>query len=305
MPAPDLLPWYVDQRLSLLGLVVLLVFALGTELVVRGDALTRRVLLQRLRLYVLGALFGAVAIWAFTVQHRREARRTWGRPLHVAVVLLAQGPLERPVVEAFQKGAARASTFIKQERARYEPKAGPSMYFHVFGPSRPAQALPAPAGTSVLDRLTFRIALLRYLHAVDAALDLPSDRFDERMYVLAKPPTTERAPRFVEGIGEAGGEFGVISVDLDLGMVEQAWIAVIHEVLHTLGANDKFDDEGHALVPEGLVEPRKVPPYPQRFAEIMVGELPLAPATGRLATGLSEVAVGALTAREIGWGAAR
>jgi hypothetical protein len=44
-----------------------------------------------------------------------------------------------------------------------------------------------------------------------------------------------------------------------------------------------------------------VAPYPQRYAEIMVGELPLAPGEGRLPASAAELGVGPDTAAEIGW----
>jgi hypothetical protein len=77
-----------------------------------------------------------------------------------------------------------------------------------------------------------------------------------------------------------------------------------HEALHTLGATDKYDAAGHAVDPAGLAEPERQPTYPQRFAELMVGELPLAPGAGRLPSTAEELAVGPATAAEIGWTAA-
>jgi hypothetical protein len=145
------------------------------------------------------------------------------------------------------------------------------------------------------------LRLLRVLRAIDRRVSLASERYDERMYVHARRALPGRSARFVEGVGEAGGEVGVVSVDLDASMVPAAWTAVIHEVLHTLGASDKYDATGRALYPDGFVEPARVPVYPQQLAEIMVGEIPLAPNRGKLPLSLDQLRVGAATAREIGW----
>jgi hypothetical protein len=61
------------------------------------------------------------------------------------------------------------------------------------------------------------------------------------------------------------------------------------------------DAGGHATVPAGLAEPDLVPRFPQRMAELMVGEVPLGPAGGRLPASAAEVGVGPVTAAEVGW----
>jgi hypothetical protein len=312
-PAPDLRPWYFEQRLALLGVVVGLVALFALELYLRGANVSTRVALQRARMFVLLCVFGVVAVWGFGRQARREARRSWGRPLHVAVVLLCPEPLDEPVVQAFRQAAGSATRFVQIERARYASDVllargtapfdrGPPIYFHVLGPIAPETmpATPAP-GSSLWSELAQHLALLRTLRAIDRQVGLASERYDERMYVHARRAQPGRAARFVEGVGEAGGEVGVVSVDLDVSMVQAAWTAVIHEVLHTLGASDKYDASGRALYPDGFAEPARVPPYPQRLAEIMVGEIPLAPDRGKLPLTLDQVRVGASTAREIGW----
>ena len=77
---------------------------------------------------------------------------------------------------------------------------------------------------------------------------------------------------------------------------------VAHEVLHTLGATDKYDRRtGQPLVPAGLGEPELEPLFPQQFGEIMAGRIATAPDTAVMADGLDEMLVGALTGLEIGW----
>jgi hypothetical protein len=76
-------------------------------------------------------------------------------------------------------------------------------------------------------------------------------------------------------------------------------VALLHELLHLVGATDKYDAQGHAVGTEGLAEPSLG--LHQRRAELMVGEVPTGPSQGRLAQSLDEVAVGAATAREVRW----
>ena len=79
-------------------------------------------------------------------------------------------------------------------------------------------------------------------------------------------------------------------------------VVVAHELMHTLGATDKYD-----LVtllpsfPGGYAEPEAEPRYPQRLAEVMAGRVALSPGEARMAESLDEVVVGPVTAAEIGW----
>jgi len=118
--------------------------------------------------------------------------------------------------------------------------------------------------------------------------------------VVAVPPDQD-APRFAEGIGEQGGEQGVVRARFDEGGAVLAAAAIFHEAFHCLGASDKYDPLGHAVLPAGLVEPDLLPRFPQRLAELMVGEVPLGPGTGRLPLSVAELGIGPVTAAEVGW----
>ena len=105
----------------------------------------------------------------------------------------------------------------------------------------------------------------------------------------------------MEGTSQEGGKIGLVEVELDGTMIDFALFVAAHELLHTLGATDKYDAAGHTLVPSGLAEPDKWPPYPQRFAEAMARNVPLGPAEERPPASLDELSIGSATAREIGW----
>jgi hypothetical protein len=107
--------------------------------------------------------------------------------------------------------------------------------------------------------------------------------------------------RFVEGASEQGGTVGTVHIDLDEGMVDYGLFVITHELMHTLGATDKYDAAGHILAPMGLAEPERAPLYPQRYAEIMTRGRAIDAFTEAPPERLSELAVGPATAREIGW----
>lgn len=78
-------------------------------------------------------------------------------------------------------------------------------------------------------------------------------------------------------------------------------IVIAHELLHTVGATDKYDAQNRALFPIGYADPDQSPLYPQTAAEIMVGRIPLSETEMRMADSLDECIIGEQTAREINW----
>jgi hypothetical protein len=77
---------------------------------------------------------------------------------------------------------------------------------------------------------------------------------------------------------------------------------IAHELLHTLGATDKYDlVTGLPAYPAGFADPGQVPLYPQSRAELMAGRIPASERAAEIAPSLGHVAIGPATALEIGW----
>jgi hypothetical protein len=73
-------------------------------------------------------------------------------------------------------------------------------------------------------------------------------------------------------------------------------------LLHTLGATDKYDlHSTQPIYPDGYAEPNATPRYPQRFAELMGGRVPISPTASEIPDSLNDVLMGRITAAEIGW----
>ena len=173
--------------------------------------------------------------------------------------------------------------------------------FSVFGPVTVDRVPPETPDTPTLTALG-RHAYEQWCwtRAVDDASALPTRAFDSRIYLVVSAPK-DASRSWVEGESELGGRVGVARVELDDSMADLALFVVTHELFHTLGASDKYDATGRSLVPDGLVEPARVPRYPQRFAEVMARNVPLSPTLERPPDSLSQLGVGSATAREIGW----
>ena len=79
-------------------------------------------------------------------------------------------------------------------------------------------------------------------------------------------------------------------------------VVVAHELLHTLGATDKYDlATGQPLHPLGFAEPDRKPLYPQSQAELMAGRIPIDPHLSSMPHSLASVVIGPATALQIGW----
>lgn len=98
------------------------------------------------------------------------------------------------------------------------------------------------------------------------------------------------------------GLIGVVNLFADKAMNGSNDVVIAHELLHTLGATDKYE-LGTSLpsYPLGFAEPDQKPLYPQRFAELMGGRVPLTPTTAAIPDSLDFVVIGPATAVEISW----
>jgi len=79
-------------------------------------------------------------------------------------------------------------------------------------------------------------------------------------------------------------------------------LVAAHELLHTLGATDKYDmDTLEPIWPDGYADPTQFPLYPQTRAEIMSGRLQVSPGWLLLPPSLDHAVIGPATAIEINW----
>lgn len=121
-----------------------------------------------------------------------------------------------------------------------------------------------------------------------------------KIFVLYHDPNTH--PRLAHSLGLEKGLVGVVNAYAERSYDGSNRVVITHELLHTLGATDKYDPgNGQPVFPEGYVDPDKKPVFPQTLAEIMAGKIPVSKATSRMPKGLDETIIGRITAREINW----
>jgi len=121
---------------------------------------------------------------------------------------------------------------------------------------------------------------------------------DVRIFVRYYEPSDHLV--LENSVGLQKGMVGVVNAYASRRHAGANNVIIVHEFLHTLGATDKYDPStGLPSFPLGYAEPDLEPKYPQRFAEIMGGRIPLATDDAVIPKSLRYVIIGAHTAGEI------
>jgi hypothetical protein len=121
-----------------------------------------------------------------------------------------------------------------------------------------------------------------------------------RLFVLYHDPATLRTIPDSHGLQK--GLIGVVHAFALRSMAGSNSIVIAHELLHTLGATDKYDPQtGAPVYPAGFADPERHPLYPQPMAEIMAGQRALSAGQSEMPRTLRDVVVGPATAAEIRW----
>lgn len=251
-----------------------------------------------IRVAVLSAVLVIVALYAWRDRARRVARTEWNRTLDVALIVVRDGAVGAPALEALRSETRELEAVLARQFARYRSAPAQPFSFVTFGPTELAEPLPAAPGDGFFAATKYAWRLRNFTSDVDARAGVPSRGFDARIYLVVKPPSDRG---FVEGMSEHGGSVGVALAELDQSTVGLSLFVAAHELFHTLGATDRYDANGRTLFPDGFAEPEKSPPFPQRYAELMARNRPLDGEREVPPTSLGELWVGAKTAAEVGW----
>jgi len=123
---------------------------------------------------------------------------------------------------------------------------------------------------------------------------------DIRLFAVYYDP--DKRAMLAHSLGLQKGFLGVVNGYGDPEYAGTNNVVLAHEMLHTLGASDKYNPRtNQARFPDGFAEPERSPLYPQRRAELMAGRIPVSNSESRMPDKLSETMVGPSTALEIGW----
>ena len=130
--------------------------------------------------------------------------------------------------------------------------------------------------------------------------ELPGAAPDVKLFVVYHDPAI--TPTLAHSVGMQRGLYAVVNLFADASMLGSNDVIAAHELLHTLGAVDKYDPRtSQPLVTIGYADPDQNPLLPQTRAELMGGRIPLSASESVTPESLRQVVIGPSTASEIGW----
>ncbi|MDZ4142329.1 MAG: hypothetical protein U1C48_10015 [Methylotenera sp.] len=154
-----------------------------------------------------------------------------------------------------------------------------------------------PSGGSVLNNVVWSLKFRYFAWKNSPKVNVKSDI---RLYLLYYDPLTNLSLSHSTALNK--GRIGRVNLFGDSAYAKQNLVILAHELLHTLNATDKYDlGTTLPIYPDGYAEPDKMPLYPQDFAELMGGRVPISEAQAVIPKSLQQTIVGEKTAREIGW----
>lgn len=248
----------------------------------------------------IGFLLLALACAAFYTWRERVTTTDWDKTLWIGVFPVnADGaPVGRGYIDALsQARIADIERFLNDEARRHGVTLSRPVRVDLYPEVRelpPARAPDASMLTTAWWSLKLRLYARRNSHAPGRASPTV------RLFVLYHDPA--RSPEVPHSVGLQKGLVGVVHAFADPGMTGANNVVIAHEILHTLGATDKYDLATLApIYPDGFADPARDPRYPQDQAEIMAGRFAVDDHTFEMPESLREVVVGDATARELRW----
>jgi hypothetical protein len=253
-------------------------------------------MLRKLRIGVLLLILALVAIKTWQDQY---LSKRWRVPLYVSIYPIAAD--DSPVTRTYLAGldADRfkpIDAFFAREAQRYQlPLSEPFRTrlrpeLHDLPPQRRADA-------GLLSTALWSLKLRYWAWRESGHAGEPEDI---RVFVLYHDPAL--TPSVPHSLGLTKGLIGVVYAFAAPEMNGGNDVVLAHELLHTLGATDKYDLGTDApIFPDGYGDPRQVPLFPQQTAELMAGRRILASNRWEQVPDLDQVVLGAATAAEIRW----
>lgn len=123
---------------------------------------------------------------------------------------------------------------------------------------------------------------------------------DIRMFLMLH--SAEGISQMGISVGMRKGRYGIVKAVARESMQQANLVVFTHEMLHVLGASDKYAlSTGDPIFPHGFADPQQRPLFPQKRAEIMGGAIPMNAVSSVMPESLHECKIGRVTAEEIGF----
>lgn len=259
--------------------------------------MARRTFLGTVRLAVLLAVLVFVALGAW-LDRRRST--DWDNTLRVTVYPVAAygtAAATHCAAEVDVTDLDDAAGFLTREAGNHGVELDEPVSFRVsHAVQSPPPALPRDPGPFSVALWSLRLRYWAWRVAANDPLPEP----DVQVFAIYQASDGEHAAPDSTGLQK--GLVAVAHLFCGSDAVAGNAVVITHELLHTLGATDRYDRRtGQPLAPQGLGDPERSPLYPQETGEIMAGRIATSPSTAVIPDSLEQMTVGPATAREIGW----
>ena len=250
------------------------------------------------RILRISFLLYVLLIVAMTTWSARERNTDWNDPLWV-VIYPINGDQSDSVQTYIQTLSEEQFRPIEKVMADQAKTWGVTLNKPIDIKFAPAieSIPPAPPSSANPLKVIFWSLRLRLWAWRNDSFDGPND---VRLFTVYYDP--DKHARLAHSLGLQKGFLGVVNGYGDASYEGRNNVVLAHEMLHTLGASDKYDAKtNQARYPEGYAAPEQSALYPQKRAELMAGRIPISQYESKIPSKLLRTVVGEMTAREIGW----
>jgi len=249
------------------------------------------------RIVVLLTILFVIVSGSWMVEKRMAA---WDRPILVTVYPIAADDRTSTLEFARSIDAdsfREVNDFFTAQSTPYGFQVTPAFRFQVAEASadRPP-AVPGQFSTVDIALWSLRMRWWVWMKSLTDGLIEP----DIQMFVMYHG--LDNAAEVGISVGMRKGRYGIVKSFARVSAEEINLVVFTHEMLHVLGATDKYVlSTGDPIFPDGFADPGRSPLFPQERAEIMGGAIPLSAASSVMPDSLAQCKIGRLTAREIGF----
>ncbi len=253
---------------------------------------------KNFRILTLIFLLCAAALYS---KDQRLVTQGWYKPLEVVVFPInADGSsiVDRYIKNLSNEDFSSIDRFIKRESEKYSDVITSTPTTTTLGDSVYSLPPKPPGSDSNPIKIAFWSLQLRWW-AIQNTPDNISNKHRVRIFVLYHKAADDK--KLEHSLGLQKGLLGIVHAFASDNQSKQNNVVIAHELLHTVGATDKYDTHGNPVPPDGLAEPKRNPIFPQRRAEIMAGTVAITATESVMASSLNKCVIGKQTAKEIGW----
>jgi len=250
---------------------------------------------RKVRILVLLLILLAVVV---NMNMTRSDATDWRDPLIISIYPMngdGSETTKRYISKMDASNFRSIERFMTRELKRYDVTL--EQPFKIFLQSEITDLPPKiPEDRNVLDIMWWSL-VMRFWSFQIGKLD--SFDPDIQMFVFYYEP--KKGQSLDHSVGLEKGMIGVVNAFATSAMNESNNFVITHEILHTLGATDKYNlQTGQPIFPDGYAEPNRYPLYPQMYVEIMGGRIAKSPGKSDMPTSLGVAMIGFKTAFEIG-----